>query len=70
MADFEELVSSTMYDTHRGIFLPLSAHFNFNDFVGHQVNEQYLRMLRLPFNFYSKRKAPAFDDPATFLQAF
>lgn len=70
LIDFEELVSSTMYDTHKGIFLPLSVHLNFSSFIRHQVAEQYLRMLRLPFNFYSKRKAPAFDDPATFLQKF
>lgn len=70
LVDFEELVSPSMYDTHKGIFLPLSAHFNFRNSAGHQVSEQYLRMLRLPFNFYSRRKTPAFDDPATFLQSF
>ena len=70
LVEFEELVSSAMYDTHKGIFLPLSVHLNFINRVGHQVGEQYLRMLRLPFTFYSKRKAPAFDDPATFLQTF
>jgi hypothetical protein len=70
LIEFEELVSSNMYDTHKGIFLPLSVHLNFLSPTTHQVGEQYVRMLRLPFNFYSKRKAPAFDDPATFLQTF
>jgi ribosomal protein L5 len=70
LLDFEELVSPSMYDTHKGIFLPISAHFSFKNSAGHQVSEHYLRMLRLPFNFYSKRKAPAFDDPAIFLQNF
>ena len=70
LIEFEDIVSSTMYDSNKGIFLPMSIHLNFNSVVGHRVAEQYLRMLRLPFSFYSKRKAPAFDDPAIFLQTF
>jgi hypothetical protein len=70
LPDFEDLISSSMYDEHRGIFLPLSMHFLFGKtlYTRYQTAYHYLRMLRLPFNFYSKRKAPAFDDIATFDQ--
>jgi len=70
LVDFEDLVSSSMYDTHRGVFLPLTSHFNLQSPVNHSISEHYLRMLRLPFNFYVKRKPPAFDDSATFAQNF
>jgi len=62
LTDFEELVNLNMYNTHKGIFLPLTVHFNLVNTGYHQVNEQYLRMLKLPFIFYVKRPAPALDD--------
>lgn len=70
LIEFEELVSESMYDTHKGVFLPLSIHINFQNPSNHLISEQYLRMLRLPFNFYSRREVPAFDDPAVFSQDF
>lgn len=70
LVDFEDLVSSEMFDSHRGIFLPLTAHFYLGGPVPGQVAETYLRILRLPFTFYARRPAPAFDDLATFQQSF
>lgn len=70
LPEFEDLVSSAMYDEHRGVFLPLSIHLLFGKTVTTrlQTAAHYLRMLRLPFNFYSKAKAPAFDDAVAFRQ--
>lgn len=70
LVDFEDLISPSMYDTHRGVFLPLTSHFNLQSAINHLISEHYLRMLRIPFNFYVKRKSPAFDDAATFAQSF
>jgi len=66
--EFEDLISPEMFDAHRGIFLPLSVHLNFTENLLPQVTETYLRSLRIPLNFYSRRPAPAFDDLATFQQ--
>ena len=70
LPDFEDLISSDMYDEHRGIFLPLNIHFLFDKALAtrYQTGSHYLRMLRLPFNFYAKSKAPALDDLAAFGQ--
>jgi hypothetical protein len=70
LPDFEDLLSSAMYDEHRGIFLPLNMHLLFGKTAAtrYHTGSHYLRMLRLPFNFYSKRPAPAFDDLAAFGQ--
>ena len=69
LTDFEDLVDSEMFDTHKGIFLPLTVHFNLTGHEKyHQLDEHYLRMLRLPLAFYRKHPAPAFDDPAVFTQ--
>ena len=70
LPDFEDLVSQDMYDSHRGIFLPLSVHFIILNKSYQQIDETYMRMLRIPFNFYVRRSAPAFDDLAVFQQAF
>lgn len=69
LVDFEDLVDSEMFDTHKGVFLPLTVHFNLTGHEKyHQPGEHYLRMLRLPLAFHRKRPAPAFDDPAVFTQ--
>lgn len=70
LVDFEDLVSPEMYDTHRGIFLPLTLHIIIKGNITPQVAETYLRTMRLPLHFYTRRPAPAFDDLATFQQTF
>ena len=55
-----------MLDSYRGIFLPLSIHFFINEKISQQTAGTYMRMLRLPFNFYNRYRAPAFDDATTF----
>jgi hypothetical protein len=69
LADFADLVEPSMFDDYRGVFLPLTVHFIFKNiqFVTSQTRVAYLRMLRLPFNFYKVRVAPAFDDLASFV---
>ena len=69
LADFDDLISSEMFDSHRGIFLPLSVHFIITQ-TPSQVSETYLRAMRIPLQFYSRHPAPAFDDLATFQQSF
>lgn len=70
LVDFEDLVSPEMFDSNRGIFLPLSAHFTISNQLPSQASETYLRAMRVPLNFYSRHPAPAFDDLATFQQLF
>lgn len=72
LEDFEDLISSEMFDQHRGIFLPLNIHLSFLSTMPTraQIGPHYLRMLRLPLNFYQRHKAPAFDDLATFGQLY
>jgi len=70
LVDFEDLVSTEMFDNNRGIFLPLTLHLVFDKNIPHQTAETYLRAFRVPLNFYSRRPAPAFDDLATFQQTF
>jgi hypothetical protein len=62
LLDFETLVDQAMFESHKGVYLPLTAHFGFLSSDPY-INEQYLRVFRLPFNFYVKRQVPAFDDP-------
>jgi hypothetical protein len=70
LADFDDLVSSEMFDNHRGIFLPLTVHCIISEGTPSQISETYLRAMRVPLQFYSRRPAPAFDDLATFQQSF
>lgn len=70
LPDFEDLVSSEMFDNHRGVFLPLSVHLSFDKNLPAQATETYLRALRVPLHFYTRYPAPAFDDLATFQQIF
>lgn len=68
LVDFEDLLDAELFDTHRGVFLPVTLHLNLAAHKKyHQLSEHYLRMLRLPLAFYKKHQAPAFDDPATFV---
>jgi len=60
--EFEDLVENFMYDTHRGIYLPLTVHFKLKNSTSSFIDEIYLRMLRIPFSLYSRRARPAFDD--------
>lgn len=69
LVDFEDLVDSEMFDTHKGVFLPLTLHFSLVAYNNcNNAGQHYLRMLRLPLTFYRKHAAPAFDDPVTFTQ--
>ena len=70
LTDFEDLVSSDMFDSHRGVFLPLSVHLSFDKNLPVQAAETYLRALRIPLHFYTRHPAPAFDDLATVQQPF
>lgn len=63
---FDILTSATMYDTHKGVFLPLSIHINFRTLNPHALNEGYLHMFRLPISLYKRRFRPAFDDKISF----
>jgi hypothetical protein len=63
---FDILTSATMYDTHKGVFLPLSIHINFGTLNPHALNEGYLHMFRLPISLYKRRFRPAFDDKISF----
>jgi len=60
--DFDDLVESIMYDTHKGIYLPITMHLLFNKTMPHFFNETYLRMLRIPLTMHKRRPRPAFDD--------
>ncbi len=63
---FDILTSAAMYDTHKGVFLPLSIHINFKVLNTHAINEGYLHMFRLPISLYKRRYRPAFDDKVSF----
>jgi hypothetical protein len=65
--DFGDLLEQVMYDTHRGVFLPLQIHFLLQRTKSYMLNESYLRMARIPFHFYKRRCRPAFDDPTSFI---
>lgn len=65
---FDILTSASMYDTHKGVFLPLSIHFNFTELNSHLINEGYLHIFRLPISLYKRRYRPAFDDKISFNQ--
>jgi hypothetical protein len=60
--DFDDLVEAVMYDTHKGIYLPLTMHLLLKRKVPHLFNETYLRMLRIPVTMHRRRPRPAFDD--------
>ena len=64
--EFDNLVEANMYDTFRGVYLPLTIHFKFNTQYPQIWNENYLRMLKLPLNLYKFKFRPAFDDAVTF----
>lgn len=48
--EFNDLIENSMYDTHKGIYIPLFLHFNLIKFVPNKLGEIYLRMKRLPMN--------------------
>ena len=54
-----------MYDTHKGVFLPLEINFQLNS-KSHLNNETTLRALHLPINLYKRRMRPAYDDAVKF----
>jgi hypothetical protein len=64
--DFEDLLDPVFYDTHKGVYLPLTIHFIFSDKNFGLNNQNYLRMLKLPLYMYKKDKPPAFDDSVNF----
>lgn len=72
LPDFEDLISSQIHNEYSGIFLPLHIHLLFASTAhSHQhAMLQHLKMVRLPFSFYKKNKAPAFDDPVVIEQNF
>ena len=60
--EFSDLIENAMYDTHKGIYLPLTLNFKLSQVVSNFNCELYLRMLRLPVNLFKRSKRPAFDD--------
>lgn len=72
LPDFEDLISQSLYNDHRGVFLPLHVHFLFknSEILDNATTVHYLKMMRLPMFFYTKNKKPAFDDPVTFNQLY
>ena len=65
--NLDAITTSTMYDTFKGVFLPLTFHFKFKTLNPHSVNESYLRLFRLPINLFKRYRRPAFDDKVTFV---
>ena len=55
-----------MFDTHRGVYLPLSIHIELTKSDSQNYNEMCLRLCRLPINIYKKHYRPAFDDAVSF----
>jgi len=64
--DFVDLLEPVMYDSHRGMFLPLAVHFNWSRPSSYTIGEAYFRMLRLPISMFTRRFRPAFDDSVSF----
>jgi hypothetical protein len=60
--EFKDLIEPSMYDMYKGIYLPLSLHFQLSKIISNISSEIYLRMLRLPINLFKRIKRPAFDD--------
>lgn len=67
--EFSELLYGKMYDTFKGIYLPLTVHFTIKKQSNFQLEETFFRMHRIPVTFYRVRQRPAFDDK-TFMSAF
>jgi hypothetical protein len=63
---FEDLIENVMYDTNKGIYLPLTLHFNLKNAAKSSVVETYLRMLQLPISLFLRKPRPAFDDKVVF----
>jgi hypothetical protein len=64
--EYIDLIENIMYDTHKGIYLPLTVHFILANVFSNCNNETYLRMLRVPASLYHRRPRPAFDDRPAF----
>lgn len=64
--EFDDLINNQMYDSYKGIFLPLNININFNNSFSHINNEIYLRLIHLPINMFKRRPRPAFDDSVKF----
>jgi hypothetical protein len=60
--EFSDIIENSMYDTHKGIYLPLTLHFKLSQIISNTKFELYLRMIRLPINLFKRMKRPAFDD--------
>jgi len=65
--DFIGFIEASMYDTHRGVYLPLTTHLIFSSCSPHTWNEGYLRLLKIPVNLFKRNLRPAFDDAVSFL---
>ncbi len=64
--EFDDLISNQMYDSYKGVFLPLNININFNNSKSHINNETYLRLIHLPINLFKRHPRPAFDDSVKF----
>lgn len=60
--ELDDLIESFMLDTHKGIYLPMTVHFQLIQSVNHFIGETLIRAFRIPIHFYKKRSKPAFDD--------
>jgi len=65
--DFEDLVDPILYDSYKGIYLPLTIHFQFYQGASsHMMCENYLRSVKIPASFYTRKPRPAYDDQISF----
>lgn len=64
--EHQDLIESSMHDSHKGIYLPLTINFQLSKFHTNYENEIYFRMLRLPISLFKRKAKPAFDDKISF----
>jgi hypothetical protein len=65
--EFEDILDSNLYDTHKGVYLPLTLHLKLVTPVKPALLEMYLRMLRLPVTLHRRKPRPAYDDRVVFV---
>lgn len=64
--DTDDIVEPVMHDTHRGVYLPLTIHFQFAREASYNRAENIMRIFRIPLSISKRRKRKAFDDRVSF----
>jgi len=64
--EINDLISNQMYDSHKGIFLPLNFNLQLKDSFSHSNNEIYMRLVHFPISLFKRRPRPAYDDSIKF----